>query len=533
MKANPEHLDFLTECIKDPTNKGSASWNEWRENHPEIEPQLCNINFCDLADKYNRPKEGIYVDFSRFDFKGTNFEDANLAGMHFVSSNLKNANFRNANLEGANLESANLKGTSFVNAKLRHVNFSNSTGDFEYDKADFGGGEPEHIIRFARMGGWDNEAWQLFRKEEPKINLQGAFLTPEGDFKFYYQFDFSNVNLSDTVITHTNLSRCNFRNANLRQADLRKCELHQADLSEADLTEARLDYSVLIESDFTGANLSNASIAECNLTRANFTRAKLTKANLSQSVLIETIFDKADLSGSQVYGISAWDVSLKDTVQNGLVIVKEETQAITVDDLEVAQFIYLLINNEKIRSVIHTVTSKAVLILGRFYKERKDVLDALREHLKQYDLAPIIFDFKPSENRDLTETVQLLANMSKFVIADLTDAKSIPQELAHIIPFFPSIPVRPILLESERAYAMFEHWEKFDSVLPVFYYKDQDHLIRNIESNIIKPIDDWKHGRSVKSDAEETLKAQRKRFEELKLNDPAKYKELQDLGIIA
>ena len=42
---------------------------------------------------------------------------------------------------------------------------------------------------------------------------------------------------------------------------------------------------------------------------------------------------------------------------------------------ELAQFIYLILNNEKIRDVINTLTSKSVLILGRFnIPERKAIL---------------------------------------------------------------------------------------------------------------------------------------------------------------
>ena len=39
---------------------------------------------------------------------------------------------------------------------------------------------------------------------------------------------------------------------------------------------------------------------------------------------------------------------------------------------------YLLLNNEEIRHVIDTITSKVVLILGRFMPERKAILDAIR-----------------------------------------------------------------------------------------------------------------------------------------------------------
>ena len=62
--------------------------------------------------------------------------------------------------------------------------------------------------------------------------------------------------------------------------------------------------------------------------------------------------------------MSAWDVALDDAAQRGLIIVPPDQSAITVDDLEVAQFVYLMYQNPKIRRVIDTITSRAVLILG-------------------------------------------------------------------------------------------------------------------------------------------------------------------------
>ena len=159
--------------------------------------------------------------------------------------------------------------------------------------------------------------------------------------------------------------------------------------------------------------------------------------------------EDATLTDARVYGISAWDLKLKGAIQRELIITPADAPStITVDDLEVAQFIYLLLNNDRIRKVINTITSKVVLILGRFSPERKAVLDALREELRKRDYLPIVFDFEKPSNRDLTETVSTLAHMAKFVIADLTDAKSLPQELASIVPFLPSVPIQPILLAS-------------------------------------------------------------------------------------
>ena len=61
-----------------------------------------------------------------------------------------------------------------------------------------------------------------------------------------------------------------------------------------------------------------------------------------------------------------WNVDLKESIQSNLVITDEGEPVITVDNLEIAQFIYLLLHNEKLRNIIDTIGKKAVLILGRF-----------------------------------------------------------------------------------------------------------------------------------------------------------------------
>src|SRR5262249_47360714 len=154
----------------------------------------------------------------------------------------------------------------------------------------------------------------------------------------------------------------------------------------------------------------------------------------------------ADLTGCHVYGISAWQLKLsEETKQQNLVITGKGEAQITTDDIEVAQFLYLLMHNEKIRSVIDTITSKVVLILGRFTPERKPVLDALRDELRKSGrgYVPVVFDFDVPKARDITETVSLLARMARFVIADLTDPSSIPKELEAIVPSL-AVPVQPL-----------------------------------------------------------------------------------------
>ncbi len=95
-----------------------------------------------------------------------------------------------------------------------------------------------------------------------------------------------------------------------------------------------------------------------------------------------------------------------------------------------------MLKNEKVRQVIDTITSKVVLILGRFTEERKAVLDAIREELRHRDFAPILFDFDKPASKDITGTVETLARMARFIIADLTDPSSIPYELGTVVHCF-------------------------------------------------------------------------------------------------
>jgi uncharacterized protein YjbI with pentapeptide repeats len=115
-------------------------------------------------------------------------------------------------------------------------------------------------------------------------------------------------------------------------------------------------------------------LREANLSDAVLREADLSGADLEATQLVDTNFTNADLTSCRIYGTSAWNLKLEGAKQQGLVITSKNEPAITVDNMEVAQFIYLMLRNQKIRDVIDTITSKAVLILGRFTDERKDVL---------------------------------------------------------------------------------------------------------------------------------------------------------------
>jgi hypothetical protein len=147
------------------------------------------------------------------------------------------------------------------------------------------------------------------------------------------------------------------------------------------------------------------------------------------------------------------------------------------------------LHNQKIRDVIDTITSKAVLILGRFTDERKAVLDALRKKLRKRDYLPILFDFEKSRSRNRDETITLLARMARFVIADISDAKSVLQELRTIVPDLPSLPVQPIILAKQKEPGMFDFYRNFRSFLKVHRYADQKQLLAELNDKVIRPAE--------------------------------------------
>lgn len=212
--------------------------------------------------------------------------------------------------------------------------------------------------------------------------------------------DLCKADLSRACLQHAGLISVNLHNANLSYADLSRANLREADLSEANLFQANLEGANLYRTRLYatmlhGANLTRATLSHAVLYGANLICARLQSATLVGAQLIRTDLSSADLTGCFVYGSSSWDIELDQfTRQENLVITRPNTPVITVDNIKVAQFIYLLLSNPEVRAVIDTITSKAVLILGRFSDDRKPILNLIREQLRKGDYVPIMFDFE-------------------------------------------------------------------------------------------------------------------------------------------
>jgi uncharacterized protein YjbI with pentapeptide repeats len=356
----------------------------------------------------------------------------------------------------------------------------------------------EHVERLKQGVG----AWNAWRRKDPGewCDLSEADLRN----RTLIGADLSAVDLSNANLRRADLSWANLREACLIEADLigadlRRAELDGAHFSRANLRSADLRWAGLHKADLQGANLYEANLrgaeligAElqgANLYGATLMGAKLIGASLTTTALVRADLAWADLTGCRVYGVSAWGLKLDGAKQQNLIITAENEPEITVDNIEVAQFVYLLLNNQKIRDVIDTITSKAVLILGRFsLPERKDILDKLRDELRKpgSNYVPIVFDFSVPASRNVTETINVLAGLARFVIADITDATEVRVELHSIVPAFPSLAIQPILLKGHSEFVSFpSHLKSFTWLLETFEYDGPEDLLANLDKSVI------------------------------------------------
>ena len=119
------------------------------------------------------------------------------------------------------------------------------------------------------------------------------------------------------------------------------------------------------------------------------------------------------------------------------------------------------------------------------------MLDGLKEKLREYDLLPMVFDFDRPTDKDYTETVQMLAGMSMFVIADVTNPKSTPLELKATVPqcIIPYIPIIDISVDPHPFAMLVDSQKSFHWVLPTLNHESKEDLLddENLKTYIIEP----------------------------------------------
>ena len=235
------------------------------------------------------------------------------------------------------------------------------------------------------------------------------------------------------------LSGADLRGKDLDGVDLRHCKLSGAKLREAHLAHARLSNAFLEGAEFISADLHGASLRKAKAMRAVFKDANLRHANLSGAKLAGASFVDCE-----AFGAGLWSTTGKPKKVRLLISPHKKTDALfqsrhlVVRDLDSAPFLYLLLDNDRITAAITSLNRQVVLILGRFKEPHSQRLDNMKKALRESgSYVPIVFNFPRQKDRSLTETIGTLAHLSHFVIADLTEPRSVPQELSLYRPRLP------------------------------------------------------------------------------------------------
>jgi uncharacterized protein YjbI with pentapeptide repeats len=312
-----------------------------------------------------------------------------------------------------------------------------------------------------------------------RANLSGALLNAA---------KLMDADLSDAVLNHAELAWADLEGATLSGAKANWAKAQRAYMAGTKLLSAEFEYADLTGSDLSLAQGSNAKFAgawlsSCDLTNTDFADANLRGAHLDYARLVGTKLPGADLTGAFVYGIAAWNLNLEGAAQLDLVITPRHEPEITVDKIEIAQFVYLLVNNERIRDAIDTLGRKCVLLLGRFKGPGWDVLQTLKRELRRRGFVPMLFTFGPEERKSRLDTVETLALLSRLVVADITDPRAVIGELARLEKHMTRVPVEILLREPEQPAVM------LDGVLSagagLHRFRDEPHLVNLLDTAIL------------------------------------------------
>lgn len=123
--ANAEHFNLF--------HQGPKVWNEWRNENPQIEPDLSNeFIYPHFARKEKgRPLHKGDVTSSDpeipFNFSQTNFHKSSFESAIFPMANMTNCYLYEADMSGAGFPGANFSGSKIRKAYCRGTDFSNAT----------------------------------------------------------------------------------------------------------------------------------------------------------------------------------------------------------------------------------------------------------------------------------------------------------------------------------------------------------------------------------------------------------------------
>jgi len=140
--------------------------------------------------------------------------------------------------------------------------------------------------------------------------------------------------------------------------------------------------------------------------------------------------------------------------QSNLIITPATKRQSSVDDIEVAQFLYTLLNNNRPCGVSLKPLPPSSFDPGQFTPDRKRVLDALRAELASRDYIPVMLISINHQIRPWTRQCRCWRAWPRFVIAE-SPTQERASGIARDVADRPSLPIQPNSVERPERSGMF------------------------------------------------------------------------------
>ncbi len=214
-RAREKHIKILMSGVK--------SWNKWREDNPEIRPEL-----------YMTKIKGTFcgANLKSVNFEGAIFDHCILAQSKMKGANLAKSFFDECNIQQGNLSEAILSSSHFQNCNLAWCDFTKS----KLDRSKF-------VNCYAIRSKFDYASAN--NAELIGINLSSAtaknFVLAKARIEdvVIYRVSSNGIDLSSSTITTTDFNICSMDGANFSNAILKSVSLHESNLTNANLVDCK------------------------------------------------------------------------------------------------------------------------------------------------------------------------------------------------------------------------------------------------------------------------------------------------------
>jgi hypothetical protein len=197
--ANQEQLDILA--------KGVEAWNDWRKQHPAVQPDLRegrfireNLKDIDLSGATLTRADLVHADLAGADLRGAllnyaalnravldradlervRLDHADITSADLLYTNLRGANFYGADLSYSDLSNADLSGAGLISTRLMSTSVINTTftkttpGQTIFAAVDLGVAHGLQTVRHLAPSAIDIETFYRSKGQIPEVFLRGA-----------------------------------------------------------------------------------------------------------------------------------------------------------------------------------------------------------------------------------------------------------------------------------------------------------------------------------------------------------------------